>query len=212
MWNLFSRRCCAPCDSGVSESGTLEALTPLPIDEVLPEILGRLRSKPNLVIEAPPGAGKTTRVPGGLVSEVPGDVLVLEPRRIAARMAAARVSAERGEPLGQTVGYQIRFEEVASRATRLRFVTEGILTRRLLSDPELKRVSAVVLDEFHERHLETDLAIALLRRLQRSRRPDLRIVVMSATLEPSPVTDFLANCDLVRSEGRLFPLEVEYTP
>ncbi len=212
MSSLCSKRCCARCGSAGSESGTLEALTSLPIDGVLPEILGRLRSKPNLVIEAPPGAGKTTRVPGGLISEVPGDVVVLEPRRIAARMAAARVAAERGEPVGQTVGYQIRFEEVASRATRLRFITEGILTRRLMSDPELKRVSAVVLDEFHERHLETDLGIALLRRLQHSLRPDLRIVVMSATLEASPVADFLGSCEVVRSEGRLFPLEVEYTP
>src|SRR5690242_18815633 len=123
-----------------------------------------LKRGADLVIEAPPGAGKTTRVPPALLEILKGDVIVLEPRRIAARLAARRVAAERGEAVGQTVGYQVRFEEVASRRTRLRFVTEGILTRRMLSDPTLKGVSAVVLDEFHERHLEGDLALALLDR------------------------------------------------
>src|SRR5581483_6947568 len=105
-----------------------------------------------------------------------GGVIVLEPRRIAARMAARRVAAEMGEQPGGTVGYQVRFEEAAGEKTRLRFLTEGVLTRRMISDPELRGVSAVVLDEFHERHIETDLALALLRRLQRTRRPGLRII------------------------------------
>jgi ATP-dependent helicase HrpB len=182
-----------------------DELTPLPVDSILPEILEQLRSRRNLVIQAPPGAGKTTRVPNVLLSLGLGEVIALEPRRLVARMAARRVAEERGEKLGATVGYQVRFEEVASPSTRLRFFTEGVLTRRLLSDPSLQRAGVVVLDEFHERHLETDLALALLRRLQRTRRPDLRIVVMSATLEAAPVADFLGDCAVLRSEGRLFP-------
>src|ERR1700760_626762 len=147
----------------------------------------------NLVIEAPPGAGKTTRVPPALLEIVSGDVIVLEPRRIAARLAARRVAAERGEAVGQTVGDQGRFEEAVSRRTRLRFVTEGILTRRLLSDPTLKGVSAVCLDEFHERHLEGDLALVLPNRLQKT-RSDLRVIVMSATLDAEAIATFLGDC------------------
>lgn len=164
------------------------------------------------MLEAPPGAGKTTRVPPALLDLGPGEVLVLEPRRIAARMAARFVAAERGEAVGETVGYQVRFEEVAGPRTRLRFLTEGVLTRRLLSDARLLRVSAVVLDEFHERRLEGDLALALLRRLQGSDRPDLRLVIMSATLDAAPVAAYLGNACVMRSPGRQYPLEIEYTP
>ena len=131
------------------------------MDAILPEILESLKRSPNLVIEAPPGAGKTTRVPPALLELISGEVVVLEPRRIAARLAARRVAWEIDEPVGQTVGYQVRFEEVVSQRTRLRFVTEGVLTRRLLSDPALKGVGAVVLDEFHERHLDSDLALEI---------------------------------------------------
>jgi ATP-dependent helicase HrpB len=184
----------------------------LPIDPLIPEIVEHLRSEKNLVVEAEPGAGKTTRVPPALLSLDDREVLVLEPRRLAARLAARYVASERGEPLGGTVGYQVRFEEVAGPATRLRFLTEGVLTRRLLSDPDLRRVGSVVLDEFHERHLEGDLALALLRRLQRTRRPDLRLVVMSATLDAAPVADYLGGARTIRSEGRQYPLEIEYTP
>src|ERR1035438_3591353 len=127
---------------------------PPPVDAILPEILDSLKLHPNLVIVAAPGAGKTTRVPPALLGLVGGDVVVLEPRRIAARLAARRVASELGETVGETVGYQIRFEESIGPQTRLRFVTEGILTRRLLSDTHLQGVAAVVLDEFHERHLE----------------------------------------------------------
>ena len=155
------------------------------MDAILPEMIASLKRSPNLVIEAPPGAGKTTRVPPALLDIVSGEVVVLEPRRIAARLAARRVAWEMGEQVGQTIGYQVRFEEAISARTRVRFVTEGVLTRRLLSDPTLKGVAAVVLDEFHERHLESDLALALLKRLQRT-RPDLRIIVMSATLDTEP--------------------------
>jgi ATP-dependent helicase HrpB len=184
----------------------------LPIDDLLPAIVSSLRQSPNLVIEAPPGAGKTTRVPPELLSLVRGQVLVLEPRRIAARMAARRVAQERGERLGETIGYQVRFEEVASPRTRLRFLTEGILTRRLISDSKLAGVDAVVLDEFHERHLESDLALVLLRRLQTTVRPDLRIVVMSATLAAAPIAQYLDGCPILRSEGRLFDLSITHQP
>ena len=183
----------------------------LPVDALLPEILESLRLHSNLVIIAAPGAGKTTRVPPALLGMVSGEVIVLEPRRIAARLAARRVASELGEAVGETAGYQIRFEEAAGPRTRLRFVTEGILTRRLLSDPHLKGVAAVVLDEFHERHLEGDLALALLKRLQRT-RPDLRIVVMSATLDAGPIAQYLEGCPMVRSEGNLFDLSVQHLP
>jgi ATP-dependent helicase HrpB len=185
--------------------------SPLPIDALLPEILDSLRRNPNLVVEAEPGAGKTTRVPAALLDAVAGEVLVLEPRRIAARLAARRVAWELREQVGESVGYQVRFEKVAGPGTRLHFVTEGVLTRRMLSDPHLKGVDAVVLDEFHERHLESDLALALLKRLQRI-RPELRIVVMSATLNAAPVAQFLGDCPVVRSEGRLFELSVQHLP
>lgn len=138
-------------------------------------------------------------------------MVVLEPRRIAARLAARRVAWELGEQVGETIGYQIRFEEAVGPRTRLRFVTEGVLTRRLLSDPSLKGVAAVVLDEFHERHLESDLALALLKRLQRT-RPDLQIVVMSATLDAEPVAQYLDRCPIVRSEGKLFDLSIKHLP
>jgi ATP-dependent helicase HrpB len=184
----------------------------LPIDELIPDILQHLRGAANLVLEAPPGAGKTTRVPPALLSLDAREVLVLEPRRLAARLAARYVALELHEPVGQTVGYQVRFEEVAGPDTRLRFLTEGVLTRRLPGDPTLERVGCVVLDEFHERHLEGDLALALLRRLQRTRRPDLKLVVMSATLDAAPIAAYLDNARILRSSGRQYPLEIEYTP
>lgn len=186
---------------------------PLPIDPVLPSAVAALRSHAGLVLQAEPGAGKTTRVPRALVESGvagSGEVLVLQPRRLATRLAAARVASEWGEPLGQRVGYQVRFEEVGGPKTVLRFVTEGILTRRLLSTPDLPGVGAVVLDEFHERHLTTDLGLALLRRLQGSSRPELKLLVMSATLETGPIARYLGGCPVLSSEGRAFPVEVEY--
>jgi ATP-dependent helicase HrpB len=187
-------------------------MIPLPIDPLVPEIVAHLKRSPNLVIEAPPGAGKTTRVPPALLGLAPGEVLVLEPRRLAARLAARRVAAERGEDLGATVGYQVRFEDISGPATRLRFMTEGVFTRRILADPGLASVNAAVLDEFHERHLDGDLALALLRQLQQTRRPDLRIIVMSATLDTAPVARFLGDCAVLRSEGKLFDLHVQHSP
>ncbi len=183
----------------------------LPVDAILPEMIESLRQTPNLVIEAPPGAGKTTRVPPAVLDVVQGGVIVLEPRRIAARLSARRVAWELGEEVGETVGYQVRFEEKTGPRTRLRFVTEGILTRRLMSDPTLKGVDAVILDEFHERHLDSDLALALLKRLQQT-RPALRIIVMSATLDAAPIAHFLGDCPVLRSGGRMFPLSIRHMP
>lgn len=186
--------------------------TPLPIDPLLPRITASLRGNPNLVLQADPGAGKTTRVPpalleAGLLGE--GECWILEPRRLAVRLAATRVAAELDEPLGQRAGYAVRFEQKVSKATRLRFVTEGLLLRRLHGDPQLRGIAAVVLDEFHERHLHTDLDLTLLRRLQRSTRSDLKLLVMSATLDPGPVTDFL-DAPVLKSEGRAFPVETVF--
>ena len=185
---------------------------PLPIDPLLPDITRSLAGSPSLVIEAPPGAGKTTRVPPAVLHQEfgRGEILVLQPRRLPARMAAARVAEELGEELGHTVGYTVRFEDVGGQGTRLRFITEGILLRRLLVDPTLRDVSLVFLDEFHERHLATDLALAWLARLQRQERPDLRLVVMSATLESQPVCEFLDDCPAIRSEGRAYPVSIEH--
>ncbi|HEX2676884.1 MAG TPA: DEAD/DEAH box helicase, partial [Polyangiales bacterium] len=157
----------------------------LPIDPSLPAIVAAVRERGALVLSAEPGAGKTTRVPRALLDAgvaERGEILVLEPRRIAARMAARRVASELGEDVGQRIGYQVRFEEAVSSRTRVKFVTEGLLTRKLVDDPQLRGVSCVVLDEFHERHIHGDLGLALLRRLRRGARSDLSVVVMSATL------------------------------
>jgi ATP-dependent helicase HrpB len=188
------------------------ALSPLPVDALLPQVVATLKSGPSVVLQAAPGAGKTTRVPPALLEAGfadAGELWVLEPRRLATRLAAARVAEERDETLGETVGYQIRFEERASPRTRIRFVTEGVLGRRLLANPELRGIGTVVLDEFHERHLHGDVALALLRRLQLAGHP-LKLVVMSATLDAEPIADFLGGCPILQSEGRTFPVEVEH--
>ena len=187
----------------------MPVLTPLPIDEVLPQVCRALRAGAALVLEAPPGAGKTTRVPWSIHETfASGEVIVAEPRRLAARLTAARVASERGERLGDTVGYSVRFEDVAGPKTRIRYVTEGVLLRRLLAEPELPGVAHIVLDEFHERSLLTDLLLVLLQRL-RQRRPDLGLTVMSATLDAEPVARLL-GAERVRSEGRTFPLSIEH--
>jgi ATP-dependent helicase HrpB len=187
-------------------------MSELPIDAHLPAILASLRARRNLVLVAEPGAGKTTRLPRALLEHgfaERGEILVLQPRRIATRMAARRVAQELGEEVGGRIGYQVRFEHVASSRTRVRFVTEGILTRRLVDDPHLRDVAVVVLDEFHERHLHADLGLALLRKLQAGARPDLNIVVMSATLAAAPLALFL-DAPIVEVEGRPFPVSVSY--
>ncbi|HET9627473.1 MAG TPA: ATP-dependent helicase HrpB [Kofleriaceae bacterium] len=187
----------------------------LPIDDVLPAVVAAVRDRGVVVLVAPPGAGKTTRVPGALLDAgiIDGEVVVLQPRRLAARLAATRVAAERGGELGGEVGYEVRFDRRVGADTRLRFVTEGVLTRRLLADPTLRGVGCVVIDEFHERHLDGDLALALVSRL-RARRPALKLIVMSATLDAAPVAAFLADAGaeapIVRSEGRTFPITIEH--
>jgi ATP-dependent helicase HrpB len=187
-------------------------MQPLPIDPHLPALVAALRAAPNLVLVAEPGAGKTTRLPRALLDAgfaADGEIVVLEPRRIAARMAARRVAQELGEPIGKRIGYQVRLEDKSSAQTRVRFVTEGVLTRKLIADPELRGVAVVVADELHERHLQGDLALALLRRLQRTRRPELRLCAMSATLEAESVASFL-GCEVVRVPGRLFEVAIEH--
>ena len=188
-------------------------LIPLHIDPVLPDVLRALGESTSLVLEAPPGAGKTTRVPRAMLDAgmVAGEIVVLEPRRLAARLAARRVAEELGERVGETIGYTVRFEDASGPKTRVRFVTEGVLTRRLLADPMLRGVSAVLLDEFHERHLQGDVALALLKRMQGTTRPDLSVVVMSATLDAGPVATFL-GCRVVRSEGKRFDVAIEHLP
>ncbi|HTB58543.1 MAG TPA: ATP-dependent helicase HrpB [Polyangia bacterium] len=194
-------------------------MTPLPIDGAVPAIVKAIEADGAVVVEAPPGAGKTTRVPSALLDvrlTDGGEIWVLEPRRLPARLAATRVAAERGERVGEIVGYSVRFDEAGGPRTRLRFMTEGLFVRRLLGDPALRGVSAVVLDELHERHVATDLALAWLRRLREGTRPDLVVVAMSATLEAEPVRAFLAGqtrrATTVRSEGRRFEVAIEHLP
>lgn len=192
-------------------------MTPLPIDSHLPEILRLLKDARSLVIVAEPGAGKTTRVPpailrsGTLSAEHP-NLVILQPRRVAARAAAQRIAEENGWEVGREVGYQIRFEKRIGKETRLRVLTEGVLTRQMLDDPFLEGVGAVVLDEFHERSLHVDLAIAMLREMRQTVRDDLLLIVMSATLEAEPAARFLGGCPVVNVPGRTFGVEIEYHP
>src|SRR5205823_3609665 len=163
----------------------------------------------------PPGAGKTTRVPpamlrAGLLSAGHPNLVMLQPRRVAARASAQRIAEENGWELGGDVGYHVRFDRKLSDRTRIRVLTEGILTRQLLDDPFLPGVGAILLDEFHERSLHSDVAIALLREVRHSVREDLMLVVMSATLEAEPVSRFLGDCPIVRVEGRTFPVEIAH--
>ncbi|WP_315734959.1 ATP-dependent helicase HrpB [Bradyrhizobium sp. SZCCHNR1093] len=187
--------------------------TPLPIDAVLDDLSGTLERSNTAVLVAPPGAGKTTRVPLAL-RDAPWvgtkKIIVLEPRRIAARASAERMAKSLGERVGDTVGYRVRFGSKISRATRIEVVTEGIFTRQILDDPELTGVAAVLFDEFHERSLDADLGLALARDAQQGLREDLRILVMSATLDGARVASLLGNAPVVESEGRAYPVETRY--
>lgn len=188
-------------------------LNSLPIDSVLPQIVAALQKSNCVVLRAPAGAGKTTRVPPAILQMLAsqqGQIVMLEPRRIAARTAARRMASERNEHVGQTVGYRVRFEESVSRATRILVVTEGVLLRRLQDDPFLEDIAFVIFDEFHERRLDSDLALAMVRRVQQTVRPDLKIVAMSATLDPASIARYLGDCPIIESEGRLHPVRVEY--
>ncbi|MFL6237327.1 MAG: ATP-dependent helicase HrpB [Thermoanaerobaculia bacterium] len=191
---------------------------PLPIDEALPALIAALREGPAAVLIAPTGAGKTTRVPPALLAAGIGEgrrIVMLEPRRIAARAAARRMAEEGGQEsqwtLGREVGYQVRFERRAGPETRILVVTEGILVQRLQADPFLEDVGAVIFDELHERNLQTDLSLAMARRVQRDARPDLKLLAMSATLDPGPVASFFGDCPVIESRGRLHPVDILYT-
>lgn len=181
-----------------------------PVDAWLDDIAAAVAREPVVLIKADPGAGKTTRVPPALLKRF-RSVLVVEPRRLAAKLTASWVADEMGSPVGAKVGYQIRLENRASSETRLLFVTEGILSRKMMGDPQLRDWDVVILDEFHERHIHTDLALALLRDAQKS-RPDLRIVIMSATLDTSRLEEWLGRSVRFDIPGRTFPVTVEYRP
>src|SRR5579863_1045227 len=186
---------------------------PLPIDAALPELTAALRARNVAVLVAPPGAGKTTRVPlvlGGEPWVAGRRILVLEPRRIAARAAATRMAATLGETIGETVGLRVRFGSKTSPRTRIEIVTEGIFTRLILDDPMLDGVAAVLFDEFHERSLDADLGLALARDVQKGLREDLRFVVMSATIDGARVAKLLNDAPVIAAEGRAFPVETKY--
>ena len=185
----------------------------LPIYELEQAIVRSLGEQPRLILQAPTGSGKSTQVPQILLEHgLLGDreVVILQPRRLAARLLASRVATERKGRLGDEVGYQIRFENVVSKRTRIRFVTEGILLRQLIRDPELRDVAAILFDEFHERHLYGDITLARALRLQETTRPDLKIVVMSATIEAAALEKFLHPAELLTSSGRQHPVTIEY--
>ena len=177
-------------------------MTRLPIDDALPDVLAALRKTKRAVLQAPPGAGKTTRVPLALHAEGigPGRIVMLEPRRLAARAAAERMAETLGEPVGQTVGYRVRGEARVSDKTRIEVVTEGILTRMIQSDPDLPGIGTVIFDEFHERSLNADLGLALCLEVASALREDLHLVVMSATLDAEPVAR-LIDAPVITSEG-----------
>lgn len=184
----------------------------LPIHDVADRLVDGLAAHGRIVLSAPTGSGKSTQVPQILIdrAEIKGEVVVLQPRRLAARLLATRVASERGVTIGGEVGYQIRFESRVSAQTRIRFVTEAILLRRILDDPTLKGVSAVVFDEFHERHLVSDLSLVCAFQALQSARPDLKLVVMSATLDVGGLEAFLQPCTRIEAGGRMYPVEVSY--
>ena len=189
-------------------------LDPLPIDVILPELCAKLRAHASVVLRAPTGAGKTTRVPPALLDAkfTPGRIAVLEPRRLAVRAAARRMAQERNQKVGDDIGYHVRFDRQVGPRTRVIVMTPGILLRMLQDDPYLESMGVVVFDEFHERALDNDLALGMVRLLQTTVRPELKIIVMSATLATETVSAYLGNCPIVTSEGRLHPVEIAYEP
>ena len=184
----------------------------LPIDSFLPEVVRAVSGHPSVIVMAEPGAGKTTRVPVALSNQDSSRWIVLQPRRWAARLTASRIAEENGWKLGEEAGYQVRFESRASKKTRILFMTEGVLLRLLSTDPELHSFAGVILDEFHERSLDLDLSLALLREIQESLRPDFKIVVMSATLDPKSLEAYLKHSKTFSIPGRNFPVEKIYLP
>ncbi len=195
-------------------AGRLDSeLQSLPVADCLSDLVAALQQSLPVVLKAPPGAGKTTGVPpavlrSGIADE--GKMLLVQPRRLAARAAAARLANLLDVKLGEEVGYHVRFDKRASRRTRLIAMTTGVLLRRLNSDPLLEDVGCVLLDEFHERSIEVDLALGMLQRIRTTLRPELKLVVMSATLDPQPIVDFLGEAAAINSEGRAYPVSVQY--
>jgi ATP-dependent helicase HrpB len=188
------------------------ALPELPIDALLPGAVASLRGHPCLVLRASTGAGKTTRLPSALLDSTAGAILLVEPRRLAARAAARRIAFERGCRLGSEVGYHVRFDRQANSSTRLVAMTPGITLNLLRDDPALEGIGCVILDEFHERGVETDLIAGLLRVVRETLRPDLRVVVMSATVDAARVSAYLGGCPTLDSPGRLFPVSIGHEP
>src|SRR5687767_2908552 len=187
----------------------------LPIYDIQDDIIATLTAARRLVLQAPTGSGKSTQVPQmllkhGLLDN--GQAVILQPRRLAARLLASRVAHELGVEPGREVGYQIRFENVTSHATRIKFETEGILLRQLIQDPALSGIQALIFDEFHERHLYGDITLARALDIQEQSRPDLLIIVMSATLDAGTLERYLRPCISLSSEGRVFPVAVDYLP
>jgi len=189
-------------------------MTALPIDPILPALTASLRTHGRAVLQAPPGAGKTTRVPLAMLEAnlTTGRIIMLEPRRLATRAAAERLAETLGEPVGQTIGYRMRGESAVSKTTRVEVVTEGILTRMIQSDPELTGIGAIIFDEFHERSLNADLGLALAWEIRSALRPDLILLVMSATLDAAPVATLLDDAPILTSEGRAFPVTIHHLP
>src|SRR5262245_30660346 len=190
----------------------------LPIYEIENDILSALTKTRRLVLQAPTGSGKSTQVPQmllnhGLLDEHDGGrTVILQPRRLAARLLASRVARELGVELGKEVGYQVRFENASSDVTRIKFETEGILLRQMVADPSLRGIQALIFDEFHERHIYGDITLARALDIQERNRPDLLIVVMSATLDAGAVEKYLHPCVVLSSEGRTYPVAVDYLP
>ncbi len=187
--------------------------TPLPIDEVLADLATALQARPNAVLVAPPGAGKTTRVPLALLDQPWAEgkkLIVLEPRRLAARAAADRMARTLGEEVGGTVGLRVRLGSKISRRTRIEVVTEGVFARMILDDPALDGIAGIFFDEFHERSLDADLGLALALDAQGGLREDLRLLVMSATLDGARVAALMGDSLVLRSEGRAYPVETRY--
>ena len=186
--------------------------THLPIDPALPPLLDALRGSGRAVLQAPPGAGKTTRVPLALMASglISGRIVMLEPRRLAVRAAAERMAEAMGEAAGETIGYRMRGEVKVSPRTRIEVVTEGILTRMIQSDPELTGIGAVIFDEFHERSLQADLGLALCWEVRQALRPDLTLLVMSATLDAGPVAQMLDEAPVITADGRSFPVDLRW--
>src|SRR5204863_6602994 len=203
------------CQARIRPALTLmDVSEPLPIDTALPALTSALRARNAAVLVAPPGAGKTTRVPLVLAQEPwakGGKILVLEPRRIAARAAADRMAKTLRERVGDTIGLRVRFGSRVSAKTRIEVVTEGVFTRLILDDPELTGVAAVLFDEFHERSLDADLGLALAHDAQQGLRENLKILVMSATIDGARVAALLGDAPVIESHGRAFPVETRYT-